>query len=274
MPQTTTARSIIEQARIRHPAFSDAHMPDGALLLFLNQRQRSHLLASGDGIGPLVAATAEIATTIDGVLVGSENGVPTYLTSHEDGWPVFLDDTTGVPYFDFTGPKIAGDPFGESGGTLGFPLPDAFIKLVSVVATYESGATGPVDIVHEKTRHDFAQGRNPAVFVTGNRLIPVLPASTTAIGGLAEWADVTTLTLSYIGSPTLTALTSILTVPDALVEALVADVAHLLAMRTPGLSASDRAMYRDEARTAAALLAGGSDLVGDATSGSVTYSGT
>lgn len=267
---STTALSILEQARIRNPAFSDAQMPDGALLLFLNQRQRSLLLLAGEALGPLVTTTVDIATTINGVLVGSENGVPTYLTSYEDGWPVFLDGT-GVPYFDFTGPKIAGDPYGENGGTLGFPLPDNFVKLIAVSAIYDSDVTGPISIVDERSRHHHAQSREPAVFIAGNRLIPILPTNPSSSGGLAEWEDVETISLTYIAVETLDSLTDTLQVPDVMAECLVADVAALLATRTPGLSAGDRQNYRADAQACANALKNGGDIVGDVPGGSAVY---
>jgi hypothetical protein len=266
---SVTAASILDQARIRHPKFNEADMPDGALLLFLNQRQRTHLLDYGEHLGPLVTTSVEIATTINGILVGSSGGVPVYLTTYADGWPVF--SSGGVPYFDFTGAKIAGDPFGQNGGTPGFPLPDNFVKLVNIAVTYESGVTGPVSVVDERSRHHHAQGREPAVFINGNRLIPILPTADTADGGLAEWDDVETIALSYIALPTLSTLTATVTLPDVLAECLVADVAALLATRATGLSAGDRQNFRQDAALAAQALAKGGDIVGDVPGGSVLY---
>lgn len=267
---STTAQAVLDQARIRHPSFAEAEMPEGALLLFLNQRQRSLLVQAGDHLGPLVTTTAAIATTIRGTLVGSSGGVPVYLTTYEDGWPVFLGGT-GVPYFDFTGPKIAGDPFGENGGTPGFPLPDNFVSLQAITVTYSSGLIGPVDVIPERARHEHAQGRNPAVFISGNRLVPVLPTSASVSRG--EWIDVVSLSLTYIALPALTSLTDLLLVPDAVVEVLIADVAALLAMRAKGLSKGERDMYREDAQVSAAKLAEGRDLVGDVSTSTVQYSG-
>lgn len=267
---TTTAQAVLDQARIRHPTFAEAEMPEGALLLFLNQRQRSLLVQAGDHVGPLVTTTADIATTISGTLVGSESGVPVYQTTYEDGWPVLLDDS-GVPYFDFTTPKIAGDPFGENGGTIGFPLPDNFVSVQAVTLAYTSGLLGPVDIIPERARHEHAQGRNPAVFISGNRLIPVLPTSATR--GRGEWADVSTITLSYIALPSLSSLSDTLLVPDAVVEVLVADTAALLAMRAKGLSIGERQAFKAEAQEMAARLAEGRDIVGDVSTSQVLYSG-
>lgn len=265
-----TALSLIEQARVRHPLFSDADMGDGALLLFLNQRQRTLLLSYGDALGPLVSTTVSIATTINGILVGSDNGTPVYLTTYEDGWPVFKD-ADGVPYFDFTGPKIAGDPFGQHGGTPGFPLPDNFVKLLNVSVTYSSDVTGPVLVVDERSRHHQPQGREPQVFISGNRLVPVLPTDPSSTGGLADWSDVVSVELSYLASPALTSLTDTLTVPDVMVECLVADVALLLARRVKGLSAAERQEFRVEAAQCAAALGQGSDIVGDLPGDSVVY---
>jgi hypothetical protein len=127
-----TVQQLVENARARHPAFTKLAWPDGALLLFLNTYQRTKLLELADSIEPLVGQAKQIASVIAGALVGSDAGVPYYITTSGDGWPV--QNSGGVPYVDFTQPPIALDPFGATGGTPGFPLPTEFIRLINITA--------------------------------------------------------------------------------------------------------------------------------------------
>jgi hypothetical protein len=67
---TVTAQDLIDQARIRHWAFADVALGDGAALLFLNQRQRHLLLRFRDQLRGLVNTTVAQAGVVNGVLVG------------------------------------------------------------------------------------------------------------------------------------------------------------------------------------------------------------
>lgn len=197
--------------------------PEGALLLFLNQYQREKLLELGDSIEPLVGQAKQIATVIAGALVGSDAGVPYYLTTSGDGWPVSSD--AGVPYIDFTQPAIALDPFGLSGSQPGFPLPAEFIKLINITAQSLYDAQMKVDIITESRRGSTPQ-RDLQVFVSGNRLVPNRVGSAPFSD---RWVDVTSVTLSYVAMQTLAAPTDIITLPLALVSVLEAALAERLA---------------------------------------------
>src|SRR4051812_40305686 len=147
---TLTVQQLVENARVRHPAMMRVAFPDGALLLFLNTYQRRKLLDLSQEIEPLLSESRQIASVIAGALVGSDAGVPYYITTSGDGWPVQSEG--GVPYVDFASSPIALDPFGASGSQPGFPLPTEFIKLIHVIAGTLYNASMKVDILPESRR--------------------------------------------------------------------------------------------------------------------------
>lgn len=270
----TTVQAIIDQARVRHPLFMSAGAPDGALLLGLNQRHREIVLRYADAIEGLLSTSVSIATVYSGALVGSVNGVPSYLTTYQDGYATHKD-ANGVPYWSFTETPIAGDPFGANGGTPGFPLPANFIKLVNVTASYGDGSTGPIGVIREGERHAIPQMRYPCAFVSGNRLVPArIPSSPMLQQGYGDdWSqNITGLQLSYVALPTLSALTDTVQVPDVVIGCLVAGVAEHLALLAQGMSLAEKQTFVAERKAQDAMLAEyATDLVGDVQSSSVVY---
>jgi hypothetical protein len=244
--------------------------PEGALLLFLNQRQRTTLLKLGEDVEPLIGQSREVATVIAGALVGSDGGVPYYITTSGDGFPV--QDDGGVPYVDFTGVPIALDPFGESGSTPGFPLPAEFIKLTNVTAATLYNAALRVNVLREAMRPG-PPVRELAVFVSGNRMVPIRQ-------GIApysdRWTDVVSVTVSYIAMQTLSAVTDVLTLPLQLVDLLEAALAERLAMAVPANEMNDRTRqtFVDERGAAeAAIKEAAAEILGSVTTSHVQFNG-
>lgn len=270
----TTVQTILDQARVRHPLFMSAGAPDGALLLGLNQRHRELVLRYADAIEGLLSTSVSLATVFTGSLVGSVNGVPSYLTTYQDGYATHKD-SNGVPYWVFTEPAIAGDPFGANGGTPGFPLPGNFIKLLNVSATYGDGSVGPIGVIREGERYAIPQMRYPCAFVSGNRLVPARIASNPTVqnGSGDDWSqNITALQLSYVALPTLSALTDTVQIPDVVIGCLVAGVAEHLASLSSAMSLAEKQTFTAERKAQDALLAEyATDLVGDVQSSSVIY---
>lgn len=272
----TTALQLLDQARIRHPAFLDVRMPDGALVLFLNTRQRALLLLLAAESEALVSQSAQIAATVNGILLGVDGaGVPQFLSAGEDGYPVFLD-VDGNPYLDFTLPPVVFDPFGENGGTPGFPLPDQFVKLVSLAVIYDDGQTGPLDLVLERDRFS-GRGRVPRAFVSGNRLVPVREGGRSGANLVADqWTRVSGVQLSYVAMSTVATLADELTLPTVLEEALIAGLAEMMAIaaQPKTIDAASRRSFTTQRQEAELTLKEyGERILGDVTTQTVSYRG-
>lgn len=277
---TTTARAIIEEARTQDARFFDLEVPDGALLLGLNTTHRRLLLEYADAIEGLVDGSQQVAAQVSGALVGVDShGDPYYITTSGDGYPVLNAGTVSdpVPYVDFSGVPVALDPFGETGSTPGFPLPTDLLKLIMVVASYADGEVCDVDVIRERSRNN-TNTHNPTAFVNGNRLVPVRNFGVLATGGWPDlWSSVTAVTVSYLGVPTLSALTDLLTVPTVLHTALVAACAAQLATSCPSagaaaMSSAERQSFATRAADAAALMRlAGTDILGELEQNSIIY---
>jgi hypothetical protein len=286
----TTARSLVDSARIRHWAFSALAVGDGAALLFLRSRFVTHVAAHGAAIEGLIGTTLvyAIPVTSPGLLITSSGsilatnwgqeittngglGTPMLADTYADGWPVHLTEA-GDPYVDFSEPSLAADPFGVFGGTPGFPLPTDMIRLISVALVLGSDAVIPCDVIPEAQRFTTLPGRNPSAFVSGNRLVPVQPAASAAATG--RWASVASIQLSYVGLQVLRALDDVLNLPSVLAEALIADLAHFFAMQAKDVSAGEKAGFRAEADRSAAMVSGAAlDLLNEPLVSSVQYRG-
>lgn len=265
-----TVGQLIENARVRHPAFMKVQMPDGAILLFLNQYQRMKLLELGAEIEPLVGEARQVASVISGSLIGSDEGVPYFITTSGDGWPVGSED--GVPYVDFTDVPIALDPFGESGSTPGFPLPSEFIKLIDVTAATLYSAALPVDVVPESRRNAGAR-RDLACFVSGNRLVPIRQG---AAPFTDAWQDVLSVSVSYVAMQSLAAKSDVITLPLSLVSLLEAALAERFAFAAPAAEMSDavrRTFTADRVAAEESVAAAAGEILGETTTSHVQFNG-
>lgn len=280
MTFTSSVRNVIDTARTRHWSFTDLVLGDGAVLLNLSQRLRTHLAAHGAKIEGLVGTsmTYEI-TTVDGLLIAELNGVPQYTTTYQDGWPIHLDGF-GVPYYDTTEPMIAQDPFGENGGTPGFPLPSDMVKLIEVTGVYanpapsESGLIIPIDVVPSASRVQKQPGRNPIAFVDGNRLVPLFSSYPSSVNTGDRWRSISRIILNYVALPTLTSLDQVLAIPSVLVDALIADMALLMARQAKECPPADRLGFERDAVAAAGMAADAAlDMVGEPQNNSVVFLG-
>lgn len=269
---STTAQALVDQARVRHAAFLDVAMPDGAVLLYLNQRQRKLLLQYGRQVEALLNVSITIATVISGSLIGVDAlGAPYIVTTTGTGYALQVDGS-GVPYVDTTQPPIAVDPFGEDGDSPGIPLPINFVRLTHITATLSGGQVVPIEIVAESQRgHAVRTGL--AAFVAGNRLIPIR-ATTGAPLRADWWSDVTAIGLSYVALAEVTALGDLIALPPVLEEALVAGLAELLAMSSDRMSPALQRQFTESARLAERELeTAGNEMLGDASTDMVTYRG-
>jgi hypothetical protein len=269
----TTVRDLIDEALTRHWSFLEQRTPPGAAMLFLNRRQRKLLLEHAASVEGLVTSSRQVAAVVasTGGLVGVDDaGAPSYATTVGDGYAVSLD-ASGVPFVDTTLAPIALDPFGASGSTPGFPLPVQFVKAVAATLLFQNGDRAPLTIVREGERLDSPQGRDLAAFVNGNRLVP---SRHTGGGATDAWSSVASVALSYIAAQTFAALTDVVTLPDTLVEALVAGLAEQMALAaTPQhLTMGEKAMFTAaRVESEKALRLAGDRILGDLVEDSITY---
>lgn len=266
---TMTVQQLIDSARTRHPAMMRVAFPDGALLLFLNTYQRRKLLELAGEIEPLISEARQLAAVIAGALVGVDAGVPYYITTSGDGFPVSL--SAGVPYVDFTQPAIALDPFGASGSTPGFPLPTEFLKLINIIAATVSAADIAVEIVPESRRG--APRHTLAAFISGNRVVPIRQG----VSPFSDsWSEVTSVTMSYLAMQTLAALTDVLKLPVQLVDCMEAALAERLAMAVPSIEMTDamkRQFTSDRVAAEKSAAEAAEDILGEATTSYVQFNG-
>ena len=270
---TVTARQVIDTARSRHWALADVAVGDGAALTFLNYRARVQLAEHGATIEGLVgSAMSYTMGTQAGLLVALVGGVPTFATTYQNGWPVHIDGS-GVPYIDTSEAPIAVDPFGAHGGTPGIPLPADFVRLIAVALLYGQGNLWiPCDIVREEQRFSTLPSRNPAAFVSGNRLVPLLP--TNDVPTSDRWNSVSQVVISYVAVQTLTTLDDVLNYPALLTEMLIADTVLFLALQSEKMPAADKAGFRQEAAERRVIVkAAGLDLLNTPQQDSVIYRG-
>ncbi len=277
---STSVQEIIDRARIRHWSFADVVLGDGAVLTYLSQRLRTHLAMHGAKIEGMVNTTMTYAiASVNGLLIATDpvTHVPQVTTTYQDGWPIHVDPITHIPYYDTTEPMIAVDPYGLHGGTPGFPLPSEMVRLVDVSLVYSQppGMIIPCDVIREHGRIEAQPGRNPQVFVSGNRLVPLLAFT----GGQAtnssdRWFTVSSLIMSYVGLPTLTRLADTLNIPGVLVEALDADAALFLSRQSKAVTAAERAGFAADVATVAAVIATAAlEMLNEPQVGSVEYRG-
>ena len=265
---TTTVRTIIDSARLRHWSFTDIALGDGAVLLFLNQLQNELLAIGGASIEGVTGTAIQYAVTpgvpITGQLVSWAFGVPYVGVQNQDGWAIHVDEN-GVPVLNPSEPAIAADPLAVLGGVQGFPLPQDTVRLINVMLLFTAGSTGattfiPCSVTTERQRNAALPGRDPVAFLAGNRLIPMLSNAGTppAQGSLQNTADrwyyVTGIQISYVGLQKLLGLDDELTLPAVLCGKLIADVACMLANQSKMVDAPTRATFGKAAADAAAMM--------------------
>lgn len=289
---TTTLRYLIDSARTRHWSFSNLPVGDGPALLYLTQRVRTRLAMHGAAIEGLVGKAMQytvpllpaallvtnggsIITTNLGIAltVGIAPGQPQLGAAYQDGWPIHITPG-GDLYVDFTEPPIAGDPFGLNGGIPGFPLPEEMVRLIQVSLGYNSNPATliPCDVVTESQRFSAMPSRNPACFISGNRLVPCLPLD--ANNQADRWFTVSTLSISYVGVETYTSLDDPINFPAVLVEGLIADCAVFLANNSKACPPGDKkAMAAEAAAVGAAVGAAGLDMLEEGEQENVIYKG-
>lgn len=254
-------RDLIDEAQSRHWAFPGQKTPPGAMLLYLNRKARELLLRAAQSIEPLVGEARTVASVIAGALVGDDGaGNPVFSTTETDGFPVFKD-ALGNPYFDFSGTPATTDPFGQSGGTPGWPLPANFVKVIAASVIYDQGRHAQLDIVMERQRHGEPGVRDLTAFVNGNRLVP---CRIDTLGSGDGWDTVTAVSLSYVRFDKLTSLDGVLTVPEVLIGALVACLAEQLAVASKQVPPIEKRGFVDARKEAEdMLLAVADEILGD-----------
>lgn len=245
-------------------------LADGAAVLYLNQRQRHLLLKYRDALRGLLGTNVETAAVVNGSLVGvTVGGTPYFLTTMADGYAVSLNGN-GVPYVDTTRAAIARDPYGENGGTPGWPLPPDAIALLTMTATFSGGGESPVTVVDESERLRAAPGRYLPAFVAGNRIVPIRPSNT--LGMSDGWSSVVSVRLAYIGVVTVSATEETVAIPVPLHEPLIAGIAELFAKQSRHCTVAERQQFAEAARRSEQEIAEGAfDVLGDMQVTNVIY---
>lgn len=245
-------------------------MPAGALLRALHERQRTLLLRLAREIAPIAGVTAQVAAVVAGAIVGVDgDGLPFYDTTLAEGYAVHEDAGTGELYIDTAEAPINLDPFGENGGTPGFPLPADTVAVTTAVAVLDSGATLPIGVQDETQRAEGVGSRSLRAFVSHNRLVPLRSG---AAPYSDAWNSVASVQASYLACPTLAALTDTLDVPEAFLAPLTAWLAEFLASASKGCSEADKRRFERARQEAdAELEAAAGTLVGDLTATEVVY---
>lgn len=278
---TVTAQDLIDLARIRHHAFAEIALGDGAAVLFLNHRQRHLLLRYRDQLRGMVNSTFAQAGVINGVLVGLDASGHLYqLATSVDGFAVHVDGG-GHLYVDPTEAPVAYDPLGARGGnSAGWPLPTDLIALFNVFASLQGPNTGdppinvPVSVVDERDQHIEPQGHYFTAYLSGARLVPIRYPTALIATTDDPWSSVSSVTISYLPLQTIAALTDPIKVPAPLIEPLIANLAELFAKSSKACSAAEKKMFADDARKAEAEIdITGYDVMGDAQSTTVIYEG-
>jgi hypothetical protein len=261
---------LIDAARIRHWSFTDVALGDGAVLLYLNQRQRAYMAQYGASLeGILGKSSQNPVNSATAVRVALSNGVPLFTAGVLDG---YLQQYTidGFPFYDTGTVLIAGDPFQQAGGTAGFPMPADLLRLISVGLIHQ-GINIPCELIAENERFERVPGRHPSAYLSNNRLIPITRAAPMPTSD--RWFGVTSIVISYVPvPPVLTATASVVVLPDVLGEALTSDVAALFAGQSRDCTPIERAAFRNEAtRCAAAIAEAASDMLGAVQQSSIIF---
>lgn len=278
---TITARELIDQARIRDARFFDLKIPDGALLSYLNTKQRTLLLQLADAIQPFIDESRQVLTTVRDAVVGIDptDGVtPYYLTTRGAGYSIQIDPADGVtPYFDQTSLPLSLDPFGANGGPPGILLPVDTIKVVMAVASFSDGTTCDIEIIPERNRH---QGPTHQIscFVSGNRMVPMRCGSSRWSGGQGQtgdwWSSCTAVAVTWVGMQSVSSLITRITIPTVMHEAIIAGLCSILAQGVVSMSPNEKAQWSVKSANAdAALLSIGRDMAGQITQSTVIYNG-
>lgn len=274
-------KDLIESARIRHWSFIDVNLGDGAALLFLNDRQRTHLADHGEAIEGLIGTSVVFPLSFTGRFVAfNTNGVPylapTTITEgllvqftgqgqsyavqlNDNGVPYVVPAGDGAPFVDPAGSLVSSDPLGSiSGAVQGFPLPSELIRLITVMGTYTEGARTrnvPVDVIPEHDRPQWQPyNQRPMAYLSGNRILPLLPF----IPGNTQhspWHRMVSVSVSYVAMTAFASLADPVTLPRALCEALIADLALLFARQAKDCPQSDRVSFQQEARDSGNAIA-------------------
>lgn len=267
-----TVRALTDEVLLKHWSFVGRKFPPGGFVMLMQRKCDELILKYTRSVEPIIGEARQVAAVVSGTLVGvTAGGVPQYLTTSDDGWPVLLT-VGGTPYFDFTAQKIATDPLGRSSANPGFPLPTDALKYITIAVHYLDGRDGPVNIVPEAQRHAGPQGRDPIAYVNGNRLVPVRAPSLS--GSADEWTSVVNLRVSYIRRIVFGAMTDDARLPAVLHGALVSAVVYDLARsaKPEQVSQQEKAAFAaDAAATEKALELAGDHIIGDLRNDSVIY---
>jgi hypothetical protein len=268
---STTLLQLIDRARVKHPAFTDVQMPEGAAVAFANERQRTILLMVIDEIEALIGQATEIQTgTSDGVLIAfDDNGDPYYADSSETGYATKFD-ANNVPYIDTDNP-ITLDPFGSAGDSPGFPLPGSLLRLISVQAMTPDNTVIPraVDILEERTASTGTlRGPKLYAYINGARLIPVRQSDSDI------WSTVTSIRLGVVLTPSVAALTDTIMLPDPLIDVLTAHLCEFFSTAARNCSDRDKDRFERQRKEAdARLIEIADEILSSVTTNSVVFRG-
>ncbi len=229
-------------------------MPDGAILQFADEKQRSILLLVIDEIEALIGETQEIETEGTATLIAvDENGAGYFATTTEDAYALRFEG--GVPYIDMSQQFVV-DPFGENGDVPGLPLPDDILRIITIVARDSvNNRKSKVEIVEENIAAARGGFTGLKAFISANRLVPV------RVGDTDNWSAVTSLELALVLCPTLSALTDEMTMPKACCDVFVAQFAEFLSTASRNCTEQDKRRFERQRQEAEALLKSTADEI-------------
>ena len=248
-----TVDAIIERARGRFWAFNEVQMPAGAIVQYLDERQRVVLLAIIDEAEPLIGETREIETSGTATLVAVDStGAPYFATTRENSFALRFQN--GVPYIDVNEVFVV-DPFGQFGDVPGLPLPDDHLRLTCVTAILDDTREMPVTILEQQTGSAGGGSTGLRAFVSANRLVPIRQSNQD------WWSHVESVRVSLVLCPELTALTDTITLPKPCVDALTAAVAEFLATACRECGENDKRRFERQYKDSFALMKSTADEI-------------
>lgn len=143
-----------------------------------------------------------------------------------------------------------------------FPLPaaGAITKLAAAWGLDGSGTLWPIDLVPLGERFEQPQTRDLQAYVLASELRPVRAQ------GLAPftdgWTDIVSVRFAYLAAPdAFSGLADTVTLPDLLAEAVVAHLAHRMALSSPDCSASEKATFAAESHAATLMVSQMADTI-------------
>jgi hypothetical protein len=155
-----------------------------------------------------------------------------------------------VPYIDVADVFVT-DPFGEFGDVPGLPLPAGILRVIAARVRSDDGRDLPLQVLEEQAAASGGGSTGLRAFVSANRLVPVRQSDQD------WWSSITSVRLSLVICPELTALADTITLPAPCVEVLVAAAAVFLATASEKCGENDKRRFERQLEKAEAVMKSG-----------------